>query len=199
MRLLTSHIYSLYERLPEFDLKHSEDPKVPIEPFRIFTLIYQVESIETLVHTYRDQLQRLEKLNFDKAQMIMCNKTVFRIIPLRYLCGVLYMNFKLLWEPVCKIIETHAHGLNVNEFWSVFSEQLQITVEHIKKSPDLEIDIIETKLDILGDLFQDAQKVNDKSDFVNYRILLWKALGMFADVGESKTRDVSQLVLSFIQ
>ncbi|KAH1010705.1 small subunit processome component 20 homolog [Dendroctonus ponderosae] len=199
MRLLTSHIYSLFERLPEFDLKHSDDPKVPIEPFRIFTLMHQVESIEPLVHTYRDQLQRLEKLNFDKPQMIMCNKTAFRIIPLRYLCGVLYMNFKLLWEPVCKIIETHAHGLNINEFWSVFSVQLQRTVEQIAKASDLKMDVIETNLDTLGDLFQDTQKVNDKSDFVNYRILLWKALGMFADVGESKTRDVSQLVLSFIQ
>lgn len=129
--------------------------------------------------------------------MIMCNKTDFKLIPLRYLCGVLYMNFKLLWEPVSKIIETHAHGLEVNMFWSVFGMELRVAKTNFTQ--EVKVEVMETDLDILGDLFQDSQKVSNKPDFVNYRMLLWKALGMFADVAEAKTRDVSQILLDFIE
>ncbi|CAG9761397.1 unnamed protein product [Ceutorhynchus assimilis] len=198
-RHLTSHIYTLFETLPEFQLKHTDNPEVPAEPFKIFSLIHQVESIEPLVQTYRDQLQRLEKLTFDKPQMIMCNKTDFRLIPLRYLCGVLYMNFKLLWEPVSKIIESQAHGLDGNLFWDIFGVELKQVVEHIKVKPEIKIDVIVTDFDVLGDYYQESQKVSSKCDFVNYRLLLWKTLGLCADIAEARTRDVAQLLLDFIE
>lgn len=133
IRLLVCHIYSFFDNLPEFDLEHSPEPDVAKEKFQIFTICYTVESIDPQVHTYRDQLQSLAKLNSDKPQMIMCNKTDFRTVPLRYLCGVLYMNFKLLWSPVSAIIETHAHGLAVGEFWDVFGGELKNARGRINK------------------------------------------------------------------
>ncbi|XP_050316163.1 small subunit processome component 20 homolog [Anthonomus grandis grandis] len=199
VRLLTAHIYTNFESLPQFNLKHSNDPEVRSEPFKVFSLIYEVESIEPLVETYRDQLQRLEKLTFDKPQMIMCNKTEFKLIPLRYLCGVLYMNFKLLWNPVSKIIESHAHGLDSNDFWKVFGPQLKGVVENIMTEPVISVDTFETDLEALGDTFQEGQRSAYKVDFINYRVLLWRALAMFPNVAEAKTRDTSQLLLSFIE
>ncbi|XP_066256541.1 small subunit processome component 20 homolog [Euwallacea similis] len=199
MRLETSYIYSQFEHLPEFELKHSNNPEVPIQPFKVFSLIHQVETIEPLVHTYRDQLQRLEKLSFDKPQMIMSSQTVFKLIPLRYLCGVLYMNFKLLWEPVCKMIETHAHGMEANVFWGIFGEELKYVALRVKGTPDVMVDSIESGFEALNEAFKQSQKMEDKPDFINYRQLLWRALGMFADVAEAKTRDVSQLFLSFVE
>lgn len=156
--------------------------------------------MEPSVHTYRDQLRRLEKLCFDKPQMIMCNQIDnFKLIPLRYLCGVLYINFKLLWEPVCKIMESHAHGLEISTFWPVFVEELKQAVSHIKTPPQPHLEVLESDLEALSATFEDLRKIDDKPDFVNYRQLLWRALVGFADVAEAKTRDVAQLMLSFVE
>lgn len=150
--------------------------------------------------TYRDQLRRLEKLTFDKPQMIMCNQIAnFQLIPLRYLCGVLYINFKLLWEPVCKIIESHAHGLEISTFWTVFVGELKKSVSHIKAPPQLHLEALESDLEALSGAVEDLQTIDDKPDFINYRQLLWRALVGFADVAEAKTRDVAQLMLSFVE
>jgi hypothetical protein len=46
-------------------------------------------------------------------------------VPLRYLLGCLYINFKYLWEPVQKLIATHAQGLNKEDFWRIYLAHLQ--------------------------------------------------------------------------
>ncbi|RZB39164.1 small subunit processome component 20 -like, partial [Asbolus verrucosus] len=164
IRLLTAHLYTFFEHLSEFDLKHSSDPDVPKEEFAVFSICYRVESIDPQVHTYRDQLQNLEKLNFDKPQMIMCNKTDFKTIPLRYLCGCLYINFKLLWDPVMNIIETHAHGLKVDEFWGVYGEELKKVVERIRNWETKESGLIVSKWTFLEDLYQTSEPLEETVD-----------------------------------
>ncbi|KAJ8935872.1 hypothetical protein NQ318_019456 [Aromia moschata] len=198
VRLLTSHIYSMFENLSDFKLRHSEDPDVVPEDWKVFSICYNTESIEPHVHTYRDQLQNLEKLSFDKPQMLMCNQTAFRTVPLRYLCGTLFINFRLLWEPVIKIIESHAHGLEINTFWNVFKAELKNACENVRQRKEISIPLIETKCQFLCDLFESSHKLEAIPDFSNYRILLWKAASTFADVAEAKTRDVSELFLNFI-
>lgn len=200
MRLLTTHIYTFFEAIPEFKLKHSDDPEVPVEDFKVFSLCYRTESIDPQVDTYRDQLLALEKLNFDKPQMIMCNQTEFKTIPLRYLCGCSYMNFQLLWDPISKMIETHAHGLEINTFWQIFGNELKSVNQNIDEQQVVNtIDVIQTKCDFLGDLYQDSQKITSKPDFINHRLLLWKSMTEFADIAEAKTRDVAELLLNFIE
>ena len=54
------------------------------------------------------------------------------MIPLRYLGGALYINFKLLWDLILRIIETQAHGLEIGEFWGVFREELEWVVHNIR-------------------------------------------------------------------
>lgn len=199
IRLLISHIYTFFDNLPEFDLEHSPDPDVAKEKFKVFTICYTVESIDPQVHTYRDQLQNLAKLNFDKPQMIMCNKTEFRTIPLRYLCGMLYMNFKLLWSPVSAIIETHAHGLAVGDFWKVFGGELKNARSRINGESAEILDIQTVQWDFLDDLYKKSQQLMSLPDFSNYRLLLWTTLCSFTDIAEMKTRDVSELFLEFIE
>ncbi|XP_076264086.1 small subunit processome component 20 homolog isoform X2 [Rhynchophorus ferrugineus] len=182
IRLLTSHIYSAFESLPCFNLRHSNDPDVPQEKWKVFSLCYEVESIESSVQTYREQLQRLEKT-----------------IPMRYLCGVLYMNFQLLWEPVVNIIESHAHGLPTDVFWPIFGDELRSVVQNVKKPVTFEVDVLETDFNILQEQYQESQKVSGKPDFLNYRRLLWKSMTSFADVAEARTRDLSELFLNFIE
>lgn len=199
IRLVTAHLYSIFEDLPEFDLRHSSDPETPKESFKIFTICYKTELIESHVHTYRDQLQNLEKLYFDKPQMIMCNKTEFKTIPLRYLCGTLYINFKLLWEPVIKIIESHAHGLEIGEFWEVFGAELRTVVGRIRNESERKKEDFEVKWEVLREVVRKSGELESGPDFKNYRLLLWKAMSLFPDIAEAKTRDVSELFLDFIE
>lgn len=199
VRLITSHIYTFFDSLPEFKLRHSTNPDVKAEDWKVFGIIYKVESTEPHVHTYRNQLQSLEKLSFDQPQMLMCHQTDFKTIPLRYLCGTLYINFQLLWEPVTKIIASHAKGLEINTFWGIFGEELKNVCENIRDPKEVIVSDLEGGTCIfLADMFQKTQKLEVKPDFFNYRLLLWKAMSMFAEIAEAKTRDVSELFLDFV-
>lgn len=197
--MLTSHIYTFFDTLPEFMLKHSADPEVKTEAWRVFSIIYNVESTDPHVHTYRDQLKNLEKLSFDQPQMLMCHQTDFKTIPLRYLCGTLYINFQLLWDPVTKIITSHAKGLEINTFWNIFADELRNACGNIKNPKEMVVaDLEGSTCDFLVDIFQESHTLSIKPDFINYRLLLWKAMSMFAEVAEAKTRDVSELFLDFV-
>lgn len=46
-------------------------------------------------------------------------------VPLRYLIGALHINFKLLWEPLTKLIASHAAGLDKTVFWELYRQTLQ--------------------------------------------------------------------------
>ncbi|XP_022902088.2 small subunit processome component 20 homolog [Onthophagus taurus] len=191
VRLYTTHIYSLFDKFFTFENT--------IEDWNVFSLCYNVESIEPLVHTYREQLMLLEKLNFDKPQIIMCKETEFVTIPLRFLCGILYVNFKLLWEPVTKIISTYALGMEINKFWNIFSEELKGVCDKIRNMDEnLILDEI-VNYEFLNNLYKNVSKIGKKADFANYRVLLWKSMQLFPEIAEAKTRDTSVLLLNFIE
>ncbi|GLV33838.1 uncharacterized protein CBL_11277 [Carabus blaptoides fortunei] len=193
VRLLTCHVYSLFESLAEFQHKATK------EDWNVFSLCYNTESIEPLVHTYRDQLQNLQKLAYDKTQGMLCQDTEFNTVPLRYLLGALYMNFQLIWEPIINIITSYAHGMNVNQFWEIFSKELLDAVERIQQETDTGFNNVETECEFIADLYANMFRVEDKPDYNNYRMLLWKAMANFPDIAEARSRDVSVLLLSFIE
>lgn len=190
MRLLTSHIYTCFEVLPDFQ---------KFKNWNVFSLCFQVESIVPQVHTYRDQLQCLEKLNYDKEQMTFCKETDFKTIPLRYFCGVLHMRFKLLWDPAIALITSHASGLDINIFWNVFLPELKKCADYIQNPLNHDQSSLQTSCDFLNSLYEDSYKIDAKEDFYNYRILLWKAMSNFPDIAEAKTRDTSDILLNFIE
>lgn len=197
--MLTAYIYKAFEKLDEFKLNYTTDPEVVPEDFKVFQICYDIESVDPQIDTYRSQIQNLDKFNFDKPQIKMCNQTAFKLIPLRYLCSCLYVNFRLLWEPVMKIIASHANAGDINTFWSVFGHELKTVYINIQSSEEFEIDVVATSCSFIGDLFQDCQKLGSKPDFINYWMLLWQAMSMFTNVAEVKTRDTSELLLNFIK
>lgn len=200
MRLLVTHLYTFFETLAEFDIKYSQDPEVPEEKFSVFSICHKIESINPQVHTYREQLQNLEKLYFHKPQIKMCMQTPFKNLPLRYFCGCLYTNFKLLWDQILKNIESHAHGLEINDFWEVYGEELRAVVQNIRHRKEFEADDIgPVEWEFVRNLYQSFQQLTTKPDFFNYRLLLWRGLADFADISEAKTRDTSELLLDFIE
>lgn len=192
---MTTHIYSLFENVPEL-----QSNKTETDQFNVFSICYKVESIEPLIHTYRNQLQLLEKLSFDKSQGMLCKNTEFATVPLRYFLGCLYIHFQLLWDPVINLIETYSHGMSLQHFWDIFSIDLKYCVEEIRKTDDsVNIEDLYNDVEFVGDLYNNLSKVDNKPDFVHYRILLWKAMASFPDIAQARSKDISALMLSFIE
>jgi hypothetical protein len=58
--------------------------------------------------------------------MINCQKNltnnILKKVPLRYLFGVLFENFKLVWEPVTTLIQSYASQLKMQVFWLIFGD-----------------------------------------------------------------------------
>ena len=190
--MLTTHIYSLFED----DLHPVSDNST--EDWDVLSICYKVESIQPQVHTFREQLRYLEKFNQGKSQVRMAGETIYKMVPLRYLCGVLYMNFKLLWDPVVDIISTHAKNTDVNDFWNVFVGELNLATGNVRNNMETRIDTIEFQYGFLLTMYERTNNLCVKPDFQNYRLLLWQAMKSFPEVCEAKTRNVSELFLDFI-
>lgn len=45
---------------------------------------------------------------------------------MRYLFGVLFENFKLLWQPLVVLIQSYANNMNANDFWNILGEHLNL-------------------------------------------------------------------------
>ena len=54
----------------------------------------------------------------------MFDKT-FTQVALKYLIGCLYINFKLLWDPIIELIKSHAVAMEMDAFWDVWTPHLQ--------------------------------------------------------------------------
>lgn len=129
----------------------------------------------------------------------MCQQTDFKTIPLRYLCGTLYINFRLLWDPVSKIIASYGNSMDSLIFWNIFGEELKNVNINIRDPIKSECYSFQSHCNFLIDLNEDNQKVASKPDFANYRIILWQSLALFPNIAEAKTRDVSEVFLDFFQ
>lgn len=55
-------------------------------------------------------------------------------VPLKYLIGALHIKFKLLWEPITKLIASHAVGLDKTVFWDLYRQILQDTAKKCGKN-----------------------------------------------------------------
>ncbi|KAJ8791562.1 hypothetical protein J1605_020284 [Eschrichtius robustus] len=99
IRLLTIRILSHFEvRLPEL----MEDDGLS-ERQSVFTILRQAELVPATVNDYREKLLHLRKLRHDVVQTAVPDGPL-QEMPLRYLLGMLYVNFSALWDPVIELI-----------------------------------------------------------------------------------------------
>lgn len=175
IRLLTCHIFSNFNTSNQ-----GED-------------YYAVEKIIPSIHTYREMVQILQKI-----KNISDSKD-----SLKYLLGVLFMNFRLLWEPITHLMAEFSVELPIAEFWEIIKNQLTIVEFGIKnedfyKSEASEGFLIEDN-NFLLEHFSQSWIIKDKIDFINYRVLLLKALPNFGNLIEVKNREIVQLFLNFVE
>lgn len=111
------------------------------------------------------------------------------------------MNFNLLWKPVTSLIVGYASHIPINVFWTIFKDKLDEVTEYIRAEKSFE----QTNEDLSTETFIDEQlskywTVTDRTDLINYRILLWRLL---ADQGSQlidvKNRDIVTLVMDFLE
>jgi hypothetical protein len=105
-----------------------EQPHREGEAYKVLSTIVMAEDIGATVHEYRDKLRRLHLLECSEDKE---RQAVFKI-PLNYLLGNLYVNFKLLWDPVTKLIVSYAKAIPSAEFWPVLLNQLNIAVDQVR-------------------------------------------------------------------
>lgn len=117
----------------------------------------------------------------------------------RYLLGVYHINFNLLWKPVSKLLTEFSTKLPITEFWPIFKEKLNSATLNIRNPvvPEQLIDV-SLKSTILHEQFLKMWIAIDRTDYVNYRILLWRMMADCGQLVETKNREIVEIFLDFI-
>ncbi|XP_055858759.1 small subunit processome component 20 homolog [Episyrphus balteatus] len=186
IRLLSSHCL------------HSIFNSNPCSPYKIF---YDTESIEPTVHTYREQILLLQKLETSGEFFKSIKEDRFKVDTLRFLMGMLYHNFKFLWEPVLQLIQDYSKELSTADFWDVYKQKLDETAEEItqlEKGLSTKTDQFYWTSSALSSLQSHGIKESSKQELINYRNLIWSKISSYGQIREVKNRELVTMFLQFV-
>ncbi|KAF3859484.1 hypothetical protein F7725_021883 [Dissostichus mawsoni] len=207
IRLLTLRILSQFEA--ELPPQTEGEESVEVQP--VFAVCLQAELVPASVQDYREKLLHLRKLRHDLVQRSLPQGPPgsFQQVPLRYLIAMLFVNFKPL---------THARGMDNRDFWKVYYENLEMVAGIAEKElhEDSEDDEEEEETGVqaepgcdviesgdMGVLFLEQLKLtanpDERTDFLNFRILLWRCMTEFPERVEPRCRELCPLLLRFIR
>ncbi|XP_075285568.1 small subunit processome component 20 homolog [Opisthocomus hoazin] len=208
VRLLSVRILNHFENPPATQIEG--DGTGELQP--VFAILLQAELVPATVNDYREKLLHLRKLRCDIVQSAIPSRSL-QEVPLRYLLGMLYINFSPLWDPVIELITSHAKEMENKQFWKVLYEHLERAATYAEMELQNELDeqeesIAETESEkipegAVGTLFLEQLRTrtdcSERLDHTNFRFLLWKALDKFPDRVEPRSRELSPLLLRFIR
>ncbi|XP_067906298.1 small subunit processome component 20 homolog isoform X2 [Heterodontus francisci] len=207
VRILTLRIMNHFEVQLQKGVEDESDGDLQ----SVFAILLQAELVPATVHDYREKLLHLRKLRHDLVQPCVPDGPCYEV-PLQYLIGMLYINFSTLWDPVVELIVSHAHGMENKAFWHVYYEHLDQAAHFTEKELKYELgEELKEKVTsstesfptgIVRELYQDqlhlATKSSERTDHTNFRFLLWKAMADFPERVEPRSRELSPLLLRFI-
>lgn len=99
-----------------------------IERNSLFKLLESVESVPASLNEYRARLLRLQHLDNNETFKNRYNTVEDASdIAVKFLLGNLHINFRPMWDPVVKLIVSHARSSRT--FWPVFVKQLEFSVK----------------------------------------------------------------------
>lgn len=219
IRLLSLRILSNFEA----DLPKPAEGEDSSNSQTVFAVCLQAEQVPATVQDYREKLLHLRKLRHDLVQPCL-PRGPFHEVPLRYLIAMLFVNFQPLWDAVIDLIVSHAKEMDNKYFWKVYHEHLEMVAglaeEELQADDDDDDDdegggekhqatkqlrgpgtsVIESG--DVGVLFLEEldQVLNpiERTDFTNFRGLLWRAMSQFPERVEPRSRELSPLMLRFI-
>nr|XP_015811633.2 small subunit processome component 20 homolog isoform X1 [Nothobranchius furzeri] len=214
IRLLTLRIFSQFEA----ELPPQPEGEEHVKVQAVFAICLLAELVPASVQDYREKLLHLRKLRHDLVQRCLPQGPAFQQAPLRYLIAMLFVNFRPLWDSVIELLVSHARGMDNKDFWKVYYEQLEMVAALAEKELDegdeddggeeesslrgeLGCNVIESG--DVGVLFLNQLKLtsipNERTDFPNFRSLLWRAMSQFPERVEPRSRELSPLLLRFIR
>ncbi|XP_058979679.1 small subunit processome component 20 homolog [Musca domestica] len=171
-------------------------------PYHIF---YQTELIEPNIHNYREQILLIQKLETQTELFKSFKEATYKNDCIRFLLGMLYHNFKFVWEPTLKLLEDYAKEVEPATFWSIYQDKMQKTLdsvdyskEHFNQEDEVIEEIWNSKtMNAILPLKKERQLTQQQ--ILNYRILLWQHLPQFGKLFEMKNRDLVAIFLKFIE
>lgn len=188
IRLLTSQILSSFDHLGQAKISDSDES--------IFTVFKDIEEITSSIQTYRDQIFLLQKLEYDSMYFQDLRDTPYTTDVIKFCLGFLNSRFQLLWEPTKAVLESFMIGFNLNEFWTIYKEQL-VSVTTQSETPS---DVEEfSENEFINESFKNFATLQRKSyDAIAYRVKLWQVLAdSKSSVHDTKQRDLVELFLNF--
>ncbi|XP_076008545.1 small subunit processome component 20 homolog [Genypterus blacodes] len=216
IRLLTLRILTHFEA--ELPAQAEGEEQLEVQP--VFAVCLQAEQVPASVQDYREKLLHLRKLRHDLVQrsLPLGPHGTFQQVPLRYLIAMLFVNFRPLWDAVIELLVSHASGMENKDFWGVFHEHLEMVAGLAEKElqendedddqEELHHHHGEPGCDVIesgdaGTLFLEQLKLtcypNERTDFTNFRGLLWRAMAEFPARVEPRSRELTPLLLRFIR
>ncbi|XP_072743036.1 small subunit processome component 20 homolog [Anoplolepis gracilipes] len=183
IRLIVAHLYFLFSNVEDVSSSMQDNGKTAME------LVYLAECESATIQNYRAKLLHLQALGFQTHAMVNLNSKYYEF-PLRYLIGNLYVNFSLLWQPVSIVIASYGNK-ECPQFWPTFLAELTSNnVPEIEWKPLFDCHVLSS--------LEMTEKDDDKPDFENYKMLLWKCMTHFSHYAETKNRDLTGLFIDFI-
>lgn len=117
VRLISCKILILINSSPHLEEKN-----------RLFTLLETVENVPATLNEYRARLLHIQHLdNNDTFQNLYKSVEDASDIAVKFLLGNLHINFRPMWDPVVKLIVSHAKSSK--KFWPVYEKQLELCVK----------------------------------------------------------------------
>lgn len=202
---LSSRYHTIRRTTVHLFQQFSDELKISGTNLSIYNVFFDVESIESTIHSYREQLLLLQRIEPNAKFMLSLSKIhePMKFDPLKFLLGFLHVNFNLLWKPITELITTYFDELNIEEFWSLYKAKIDETtaLQRRKQSDDIQNNDQFIDLDTcLGDEYSKIWQNNERSiDMVNYRILLWRNIPSLGMLREIKNREIVTMFLDFIE
>jgi len=196
VRLLTLHILCQF-KLPLPPL--SDD--LELDQPGIFQICFSAESVDPSMSSYRERIRHYEKLNHDYVHYQICDGMDARV-PLQFLIGQLFVNFRPIWQPLRSLIKTYACSMTLSQFWDIFGAELQSVTEQIQNRSAVDESFAVSSSE-KNDLFSQGQQmksgITNKPDYVNVRQQLLLAMHEFPQICEPRSRFLVPLFLRFIE
>ena len=159
----------------------------------VFVNCLRAESLTAGLRDHREKVKFLQNLESGRVAYSLPLGDQFATVPLRYLLSQLFVNFRPLWDPVMKLIESCASAMEPARFWGVYFDFMRCVHDNAWIGDDGGVHPVEPRLDFLK-LAVGAERV----DLANVMCLLYRqALFRFGDANEKQHSVVVPMFLDF--